>query len=342
MRFVVDILHPAHVHFFRNFISEMITRGHEFLVTARDKECAIELLDAYGIPHVVISRQAHGLSGLGYEFLQRSWRFFRKVKPFRPDYLLGIMGPTIAVVGRLLPSKTVIFYDTEFARISNWFAYPLADYVCTPECYQGSAGTHQVRYPGYHELAYLHPNRFTPNRAIRDEIGLNQDETLFIMRFVSWEASHDVGEQGLSYANKLRLVEILSSRGRLFISSEAELPEELKPYRLPIPVYRVHHLMAQASLLVGESATMASECAVLGVPAVFISKTSRGYIDDEQARYGLALHYTHEQQEEAIAAVEAMADDPRLAKKASLARQKLLAERIDVTAWMVNFFERRP
>ena len=342
MRFVVDILHPAHVHFFRNFISEMRTRDHEFLVTARDKECAIELLDAYKIPHVIISRQAHGLFGLGYEFLQRSWRFYRQIKPFRPDYLLGIMGPTIAVAGRLLPSKTVIFYDTEFARISNWFAYPLADYVCTPECYQGSAGIHQIRYPGYHELAYLHPNRFTPSRTIRDEIGLNQDERLFIMRFVSWEASHDVGEQGLSYDNKLRLVEILSSRGRLFISSEAELPEELKPYRLPLPVHRVHHLMAQASLLVGESATMASECAALGVPAVFISKTSRGYIDDEQARYGLAYHYTHEQQEEAIAAVEAMVDDPRLAEKAFQARKKLLDERIDVTAWMIEFFERRP
>ena len=146
------------------------------------------------------------------------------------------------------------------------------------------------------------------------------------MRFVSWEASHDVGEQGLSYANKLRLVEILSARGRLLISSEAELPEELKPYRLPIPVHRVHHLMAQASLLAGESATMAS----------------RGYIDDQQARYGLVRHYTHEQQDDAVAAVEAMVDDPNLAQRASQARQQLLAERIDVTAWMINFFEKRP
>jgi len=342
MRFVVDILHPAHVHFFRNFISQMEARGHEFLVTARKKECAVELLDAYAIHHTVISHQARGLHGFAYEFLQRGWRFFQKVKPFRPDYLLGIMGPTIAVVGRLLSSKTVIFYDTEFARSTNWFAYPLADYVCTPECYQGSAGTHQVRYPGYHELAYLHPSRFTPDPSIREEAGLKQQETLFLMRFVSWEASHDVGEKGLSYANKLKLARILSARGRLFISSEGELPDELKPYGLPIPIHRVHHLMAQASLLVGESATMASECAVLGVPAVFISKTSRGYIDDEQRRYGLVQHYTHQQQNEAIAAVESMVGDPHLAERASQARQKLLAERIDVTAWMIDFFSERP
>ncbi|WP_274925696.1 hypothetical protein [Methanogenium marinum] len=29
--------HPAHVHLFRNFISEMQNRGHEFLVTARKR-----------------------------------------------------------------------------------------------------------------------------------------------------------------------------------------------------------------------------------------------------------------------------------------------------------------
>ena len=107
-------------------------------------------------------------------------------------------------------------------------------------------------------------------------------------------------------------------------------------------LHQVHHLMARASLLVGESATMASECAVMGVPGVFISKTSRGYIDDQQARYGLVKHYTHEQQDAAVAAIEAMLEDPNLEMRASQARKTMLAERIDVTAWMIDFFEKRP
>ncbi len=40
MRILVDIGHPAHVHFFKNFIWEMEKRGHEFIVTARDKDVA--------------------------------------------------------------------------------------------------------------------------------------------------------------------------------------------------------------------------------------------------------------------------------------------------------------
>ena len=342
MNFIIDILHPAHVHVFRNLIIEMTRRGHRFLVTARRKECALDLLSAYGIPHVVISRQRRGLFGLGVEFISRTLRFWRLARPFKPDYIMGIMGPTVAVAGCFLPSKTVIFYDTEMAKITNCFAYPLADYVCTPECYKSSAGRHQVNYPGYHELAYLHPNRFAPDPSIRKEIGLKPGERLFLMRFVSWQASHDIGEKGLSRETKTRFVRMLSARGRLLISSEAPLPPELQPYRITVPFERLHHVMAAASLLVGESATMASECAVLGVPALFISNSSRGYTEDEEERYGLVRYFNHSQQQEAVACVEAMLGDPDLALTARRGRERLLAEHVDVTGWMIDFFERRP
>jgi predicted glycosyltransferase len=53
MRVMVDIGHPAHVHFFRNAIRELEKRGHSVKVTARDKDVALRLLEAYGIPYVV-------------------------------------------------------------------------------------------------------------------------------------------------------------------------------------------------------------------------------------------------------------------------------------------------
>ncbi len=69
--------------------------------------------------------------------------------------------------------------------------------------------------------------------------------------------------------------------------------------------------MAHAQLVVGESATMSSEAAVLGVPAVFIATTGRGYTDDEERRYGLVRHFTEDQYDEAVATVEELlADDP--------------------------------
>ena len=48
MRILIDIGHPAHVHYFKNFIWQMQKKGHEFMITARDKEVALNLLDKYG------------------------------------------------------------------------------------------------------------------------------------------------------------------------------------------------------------------------------------------------------------------------------------------------------
>ena len=340
MKFLVDFLHPAHVHVFRGFIREMESRGHEFYLTARDKDCTLELLDRYSLSADVLSRQASSGLGLGVELVARTVKLWRRARRFRPDVLLGIMGPSIALAGRFLPSKTVIFYDTEMARITNSFAYPLADAVVTPECYAAEVPGLHVRYPGYHELAYLHPNRFTPDPAILHRHGLRTDRPIYVVRFVSWQASHDLAEKGFSLDAKRRLVASLAERGQVCITSEAALPDDLATYRSPVPIDAIHHLLAAADLLVGESATMASEAAVLGTPAIFVSKTGRGYTDEQERRYGLVRHFTDDQEAEALAEVARLLAKNDLRTDAAERRARLLAERIDVTAWMIDFFER--
>jgi predicted glycosyltransferase len=91
-------------------------------------------------------------------------------------------------------------------------------------------------------------------------------------------------------------------------------------------------------VVVGESATMSSESAVLGVPAVMIATTGRGYTDDEERRYGLVRHFTEDQYDAAVQAIEKLfAESPR--EFGQLARKRLLEEKIDVTQWMVDYFE---
>ena len=57
---------------------------------------------------------------------------------------------------------------------------------------------------------------------------------------------------------------------------------------------------------------MSSEAAVLGVPAVFIATTGRGYTDDEERRYGLVRHFTEDRSTRPSRTAEKLlADDPR-------------------------------
>jgi predicted glycosyltransferase len=248
------------------------------------------------------------------------------------------MGPSIALAGAIRRVPAVVFYDTEFARQTNWFVYPLAHSVVTPDCYQGRVrGTHRS-YAGYHELAYLHPDRFEPDPRRLAAFGVSADEPYSIVRFVSWQAVHDRNEKGLTGEQKRVLVETLERHGRVLISSEAPLPEDLAAYEVKGPVEDIHHLLAHAQLIVGESATMSSEAAVLGVPAVMIATTGRGYTDDQERRYGHVRHFTEDEYEDAVAAVEELfTEDPR--RLGQEARSRLLTDKIDVTRWMIDYFE---
>jgi predicted glycosyltransferase len=173
-------------------------------------------------------------------------------------------------------------------------------------------------------------------------MGIDPDSRFFIVRFVSWGAAHDLGEKGLSSANKIRFVAELSKHGRVLVSSEGELPDELAPYRSSISVDKIHHVMAFASLYVGESATMASECAVLGVPAIFIAKTGRGYTTEQEQNYGLVFNFTDEQQELALDRARELLARPSLKREWIDRRERMLSEKIDVGEWLVEFIENYP
>jgi predicted glycosyltransferase len=343
VRILVDVSHPAHVHFFRHAIYEFRRRGHTVRIVSRVKDLTVPLLDALGLTHEPISVAPSRRSAvtLGRELLIHLWRLARIARTFRPDVMLQVAGTFIAPVGFLLRRPAVVFYDTEIARWSNALTYPLATAVCTPDCYQGSAGPHHVRYPGYHELAYLHPSVFTPDPSRLPQAGISATERFFIVRFVNWAALHDYRHAGFAAGGKVGLVEALARHGRVLVSSESALPDELEPYRLAAPVEAIHDLMAFATLVIGESATMASEAAVLGVPAIFMSSSPRGYTTEQERRYGLVRTFRPEQAGECLQAALDVATRPLddLRREYTAKRARLLADHVSTTAWMVDYVE---
>ncbi|MDF1535686.1 MAG: DUF354 domain-containing protein [bacterium] len=338
MKILLDILHPAHVHFFRNAVEELTGKGHEVLVTARDKDLTLRLLDLYGIPHRVISREASGKAGLAGELATRNIRLARLVVKEKPSVLGSIGGISTAQVGFMTRTRNLIFYDTENATVSNRLSYPFATEVVTPDCYRGwvPEGKH-VPYAGYHELAYLHPDRFAPDPGILSTHGVDPQEPFTVVRFVSWKAMHDVKARGYSPEDKLLLARTLQEHGKVYITSEAALPEQFEKYRLPLPPHQVHHLLAFAQLIIGESATMASESAVLGTPFVYLDVVGRGYTDEQEGRYGLGYNFRPWQVRESVdKAEEALKGNLKDSDRFREGHSRMMAEKIDVTEFIVE------
>lgn len=330
MNFLFDLQHPAHLHFFRNVAQRLKSQGHEVLITARDKDILMELAGNYGIPIVVFGRARKGVFNLGKELIYRQWRLWKLTRDFRPHVMMAIAGTYISFPGKLRGIPTYIFYDTENATISNLLAYPFARCIYVPKCYRKKIRWNHVRYNGYHELAYLHPKTFKPDVSVLEEVGVKPGELFSLVRFVGWGAGHDIGRSGLTSENKTRAVRELSAYGRVFISSEGKLPHELEKYRLKLDVTRIHSLMAYAALIFGESATMASEGAVLGVPGVYIDPKGRGYTDEQEREYGIVHNFTHKQQMEAIKRAVSILSDYQREKWRAIGK-RIIKEKVDVS-----------
>jgi predicted glycosyltransferase len=339
LKILVDVTHPAHVHFFRQAIWKWQERGHNVTITTRDKDIAIKLLDQYGFEYKNLGRAAKSLGGLFRELIVRESKIYGVVNEVKPDVMTAIGGVFMVHVGKLMRIPTVVFADTDHATLSHWLSFPFAGAVCTPACFQKDAGEKHHRYQGCHELAYLHPNQFSPNEAVLDELGLSKNEKLFVVRFVSWEAHHDVGHSGFSLEGKRELVKRLSQLGRVIITSEVQLPPDLEPYRMRISQAKIHDVLALTTVYIGESATMASESAVLGTPFIFVSPAGRSYTDEQEQIYGLGYTLSPSQETEAINLALELAQRKDLQKEWQAKRSRLLEDKIDVTAWMVDFVE---
>ncbi len=328
------------MHFFRNLIARLKAEGHQVRVTGRDKDILVELARDYGLEVEVFGVARKGVLNLAAEMIGRQRRLRHIIKEFRPDVMMAIAGTYISSLGKLMGVPTYVFYDTEHATISNLLSFPFATCVYVPSCYRKQIRWRHVRYEGYHELAYLHPKYFQADPSVLDEAGVKPGELFSIVRFVGWAAGHDVGLKGLTTADKVEAVKALARHGKVFVSSEGALPAELEQYRLKLPVSRIHHFMAHAALIFGESPTMAAEGAVLGVPSICIHPIVAGTTAEQEQRYAIVFSFPPERMKDAVAKAESILTGHHREEWQAKAK-RIVDEKVDVTEMMYQILSRR-
>lgn len=344
MNILIDINHPAHVHLLRNAYHILVEKGHEVFVAVKEIPSAMKLLDLYGIPYINIGKKDDALAKKGLDQLMFDLKLLKIVRQHHIELGVG-SSINIAHVSRLSRMKSIILDDDddEVEPLFVKYGHPFADTILSP------AGTprkskHKIYVNSYHELAYLHPNRFTPDPSVLADAGVEEGDPYFILRFNAFKAHHDVGVVGLTIDNKRRLVQYLSSKGKVFITTERNIDDEFKPYQLKVSPEKAHSLMYYATMLVGDSQTMTSEAAVLGTPAIrcntFVGRIH--YLEEEEHRYGLTYGFRPEQSEAMFQKIEELLSMPNLKEEWQQRRRKMLEEKIDYAPFQAWFIENYP
>lgn len=341
MKILIDIGHPGDVHTFRNFYKKMSLLGHEFLVIAREREFIESLLRTYNIEAVSRGKGKNSIVGKLTYMLYADMYILRNALQFKPELSISFSSPYAAQVATLLHIPHIALNDTEHTdRAHKRFTYPFSDVIMTPASYQHDLGIKQVRLNCVIEYFYLHPKFYTPDPLIFEFLGISADTPYAILRFVSWQAFHDVNQKGLNIEEKRKIIEILSRKYRVFISSENQLEEEFSQYRIKIPPERMHDALAFSSLFVGESGTMASESALMGVPVVYVNSLPlMCYLKLEQ-EYGILKHF--KTGEGVLEYVASLLETRDLKVNTKIKRDLMTKDFINPTEFLVWFVENYP
>jgi len=345
MRILFDLGHASHYYFFKPAIGKLRDRGDEIGIVVRNREGLVsKLLTADGEEFTTISRDVGpGVLRKAFRMIINDVSLLRFAAKWRPDVLVSAASPYSGFASFFLRKPHIIYDDTEVAQISQLLVLPFTTTMITPTSYDARYRIKNlVRTDGYKVLAYLNPSRFHPNPTALSESGLAENEKFTMIRFSSYDGSHDFGLTGLSSESRKRLVRELMKFSKVVISSEVELEPELKEYEYRLRPERILDVLNYAALYVGEGATMACEAAVLGVPSIFIHRNTAGILEDLE-KEGLlrSFHRPNEDLEEIISLSTEMLKDPSYRVRQKDKSAKLLRSKEDPTDIIMREIDRQ-
>lgn len=348
-RIAIFLGHPAHFHLFKNTAKELGERGVDVLFLIKRKDIVEDLVKESGYRYMVVrekERTRTGKLGLIGSLVRMDLNMARALMRYKPELLAGTYTPFLSH----WTGVPVISCNEDDAAVVPRFAkmsYPYAKDILTPVvCDNGKWNDKSIKYASYHELAYLHPNNFAPDKRVVEKY-FSVDKPYFIIRFAKLSAHHDNGIKGIDVEMAMRLVEMLKPHGDIYITSERYLEPQLEPYRIKIDPIDMHHVMAFSSLYIGDSQTMAAEAGVLGVPFVryndFVGRI--GYLNELENVYHLGFGIKASQEGSDVrlyTAVEEILSMPNRKEEWQSRRQKMLSEKIDYAQFLTWFIENYP
>ncbi|HKR04229.1 MAG TPA: DUF354 domain-containing protein [Bacteroidia bacterium] len=344
MRYLVYLGHPAHFHLFKNAIRMLKEKGHEIQILIKKKDVLEDLLKTTGWNYININPKgrADNKFAIAFALLKRDAQFLKICLRFKPHLMIGTSAE-ISHIGKLLGIYSIVVNedDDDIVPLFAKLAYPLADKILAPDCCRvGKWEKKKTGYTGYHELAYLHPKYFIPDENVGKFLK-KEKEKYFIIRFAKLGAHHDEGRTGITTEIAGKIINTLTARGNVYISSERELETEFEKYRIPIQPENMHSALYFADMYIGDSQTMAAESAVLGTPSVRFNDFAGqiNYLLDLENKYGLTFGIKTSDSKKFFDKIDELLNMKNLKQEWEKRRLIMLSQTIDLTELMINLME---
>lgn len=287
MKIFIDINHPAHVHYFRNFIKIMEGKGHEFIITNRDSKMINYLLDYYKIPHIIRnSRSKHnGKLGGALTLLAILKTVLKESLRHKPDMYVGFANAPSAILARVLGKPCILLDDTEHNGVNHKLYLPFTSVVLTPFYFNKNLGKKQVYFNAFVEQLYLHSNVFDVDERNISQAGFTQG-SYALVRYIAYDAHHDVNVKPVDIEDKINLLEDINRQIEPILSVEEGIKGDYpNKYMSSFKAETIHDIEVGAQFILSEGGTMATECFLLGTPYIVINPLRSGASDYQTSMF---------------------------------------------------------
>lgn len=330
MKFFFDLNHPADFHFFKNLFSYLGEQGYSYRVMARDKECLHELLNSEGISFISRGKGSHFLLGKYFYAAYILFLSFILLVIFRPGLTLSLSSPYLIIVSRFLRIPTLTYDDTDFnPRLLPHISK--ADYIFSPANYPHTFHENHFHIQTYKELAYL-----TPSEPAGEGTG-----DLVFFRLTRSDSVHHTSDTKMDIPMVLKEIKQVSRSHTSYLSSETEISEDMSGRVLFPDKVNIHKELKKCSVFWGNSATMAAEAVILGIPSIFIGNEKFAYLK-EMEDSGILYCFGPDEIEASFHKLIGLLQDPASGKRLVEMRTQLLKDKINFTGLIIWFIENLP
>jgi predicted glycosyltransferase len=289
MNIWVDIANAPHVVFFKKFISEWESQGHNVIVTARDLSGSIELLKSNDIGFVEIGHhygasKLQKIKGLFIRCLQL--RKFLSDKSI--DVAVSQSSFYSPLVAKSLGVQCVYTNDNEFAK-GNILANIFASHIIYPESLEPLLGSSRFKskfsyYPGTKEGIYL-SQLALPEKITKESIGI-------CIRPEPWTAQyHNRSDKVLvgllEELSKKSLTTILPRDKKQSLFFKSLKLDNLRVLEKPLSLSDIYQ---QFDCFIGAGGSMSRELAFMGLPCLSMYQGKLLSVDKSLISVGVMAH----------------------------------------------------
>jgi uncharacterized protein len=348
MKILFHIAHPAQYHMFKNLITYLQHKGHTIKITINTKDILESLLIEDNVPYENIlpnRRKKNDKISTFMTLFKKDIQIFKKQYTENFDLLVGTE-TALSHIGWLFRKPAIIVNEDDISVISDAskLSFPFARHIVSPTaCELGKWSYKKISYDGYQKLAYLHPNYFSPQKDIVNSV-INFEERFFLIRTSALSAYHDQGLKGLKEGLVRKIIEILKPFGKVYLTTERNLPNDLDQYLLRAKVTDIHHFLYFADFIIADSQSMCVEASILGTPSIRFSDFAGkiGVLNELEYKYGLTFGIPTDKEDALLAKVNHLASTQNLRVKWHAKRDKMLGDKIDVTSFWTWLIDRYP